>query len=180
MIRGLIGRLGYLRYLVKPGAWRWIIDRFDYTVTDHIHPWSVLKREKGSYVHPTVTFRAAENIRLGHHTRIQPYSCLWASPNSRIVIGDHTGIGPGTMIFSSNHQFAPGTPYHTQPWTEQDVTIGNDVWVGAGSVILPGVTIGNGCVVAAGSVVTRDTPANTIVGGVPAKAIKSRGEQEER
>jgi len=176
MIRGMIERLGYVRYLVKPGAWRWLIDRIDYTVTDHVQPWSVLKRHPRCFIHPTVAFRSAENIILGHDIRIQPYSCVWASPNSKIAIGDHTGIGPGTMIFSSNHQLEPGSPYHLQPWTERDVIIGKDVWVGAASVILPGVTIGDGCVLAAGSVVTKDIPANTIVGGVPARAIKSRGD----
>lgn len=179
MIRGLIERLGYLRYLVKPGMWRWLIDRIDYAVTDHVQPWSVLRRGAKCFVHPTVVFRKAENITLGADTRIQPYCCIWASPKSRITIGDHTGIGPGTMIFSSNHQFEPGSPYHTQAWTERDVIIGRDVWVGAGSVILPGVTIGDGCVVAAGSVVTRDIPANTIVGGVPAKLIKNRGTERQ-
>ena len=53
-----------------------------------------------------------------------------------------------------------------------DVVIGDDVWIGANAVILPGVTIGSHVVVAAGAVVTKDVPANTLVGGVPAKIIK--------
>ena len=53
------------------------------------------------------------------------------------------------------------------------IVIGNDVWIGANAVILPGVTIGNHSVVAAGAVVTKDVPANTMVGGVPAKFIKN-------
>ena len=52
------------------------------------------------------------------------------------------------------------------------ITIGNDVWIGGNSTILPGVTIGDGAVVAAGAVVTKDVEPNTIVGGVPAKVIK--------
>jgi acetyltransferase-like isoleucine patch superfamily enzyme len=58
------------------------------------------------------------------------------------------------------------------------ITIGNNVWIGAGAVILPGVSIGDNAVVAARATVTKDVPANTIVGGVPAKAIKYI--QEER
>ena len=52
------------------------------------------------------------------------------------------------------------------------VTIGNDVWIGGHSTICPGVTIGDGAVIAAGSVVTKDVPANVVVGGGPAKVIK--------
>ena len=54
------------------------------------------------------------------------------------------------------------------------VTIGNDVWIGRRVIILPGVTISDGCVIGAGAVVTKDMPAYSIVGGVPAKVIKSR------
>ena len=56
--------------------------------------------------------------------------------------------------------------------TTKPIIIGDDVWIGANAVILPGVTIGKHCVVAAGAVVTKDVPDNTIVGGVPAKEIK--------
>jgi acetyltransferase-like isoleucine patch superfamily enzyme len=178
VIGSLWQRVAYLRYLVKPGFWRWLVARVDYTVTDHIEPWTRLPRREKTHIHPTVTFRRAENIHIGHHVRIQPYCALWASPGGRITIGNYSGIGPGTVIFSSNHQFAPGVPYHTQPWTERDVTIGNDVWIGAGCVVLPGVTIGDGAVCAAGAVVTRSVPAGAVVGGVPARVIKSREENQ--
>ena len=56
------------------------------------------------------------------------------------------------------------------------IKIGNDVWIGAHATILAGVTIGNGAVIAAGAVVTKDVPANMVVGGVPAKIIKNIGE----
>lgn len=174
MISAIGRRLVYVKYLLKPGVWRWIVDRIDYTVTDHIQPWSVLRRGTKNHIHPSVSFRRAENVVLGHHVRIQPNCCLWASPNSKIVIGDHTGIGPGTLIFSSNHRFEPGVPYHMQPWVEKGVTIGRDVWVGAGCIILPGVTIGDGCILAAGSVVTKDLPPGVVAAGVPAKIVKQR------
>lgn len=59
------------------------------------------------------------------------------------------------------------------------VTIGNDVWIGGNVTILPGVTIGDRAVIAAGAVVTKDIPANTVAGGVPAKVIKELPEDDE-
>jgi acetyltransferase-like isoleucine patch superfamily enzyme len=175
MIGALVSRLAYLRFLFRRGAWMWVIRRIDYLVTDHVLPWSELHQPEHCNIHPTVTFRHGRNIVLGSHTRIQPYAVLWASPRSKITLGRNSGLGPGTMIFSSNHQYVPGMPYHKQPWTEKDVTIGEDVWVGAGTVIVAGVTIGDRCVVAAGSVVTKDIPPDSVAAGVPAKVIKSRG-----
>ena len=173
-LKSIFGRLGHIRLLGNPRVWRWIVARFDETIQDHVVPWTQLQRGERSYVHPSVSFRSAQNIELGAHTRVQPNCVIWASPKSRIVIGALTGIGPGTMMFSSNHTFVPGLPYHKQPWREADIIIGNDVWVGAGSVIVAGVTIGDGSVVAAGSVVTRDVPPMSVAAGVPAKVIASR------
>lgn len=65
-------------------------------------------------------------------------------------------------------------PMMHQPKDEKDVVIGDDVWLGAQVLVMPGVTIGDGCVVGAGSVVTRDLPANSIAVGSPAKIVGER------
>ena len=174
MIERVVTRIAYLRYLFRPGVWRWLVESVDYVVTDHLVAWSHLKRQPHSMIHPSVSFRCSQNIEIASHTRIQSGCVLWASPKSAIRIGQHSGLGPGTMIFSSNHEFLPGTPYHMQPWREADVTIGQDVWVGAGTIIVAGVSIGSGSVVAAGSVVTSDIPPGTVAAGAPAKVIRSR------
>ena len=83
-------------------------------------------------------------------------------------------MGPGVKIFSSNHGSSRDMPMLDQPFTEKDVTIGNDVWLGANSVVVAGVTIADGALIAAGSVVTKDVLAYQIVGGVPAKVIGER------
>ncbi len=89
-----------------------------------------------------------------------------------VYIGDYVMIGPNTLITTVNHPLTPkGRRQHLG--IGKPVTIGNDVWIGGNAVILPGVTIGNNVVIAAGAVVTKNVPDNCIVGGVPAKIIKS-------
>lgn len=92
-----------------------------------------------------------------------------------VRIGDRTLIGYGAKILSSNHRIPP-VPQRIFDAGHVDapVVIGPDVWIGANSIILPGVSIGEGAMVAAGSVVTKDVPAWFIVGGVPAKVIRQR------
>ena len=88
-----------------------------------------------------------------------------------IYIGDNVMIGPNTLITTVNHPLSPmGRRKHLG--IASPVTIGDDVWIGGNVTILPGVTIGNNVVVAAGAVVTKDVPANCVVGGVPARIIK--------
>ena len=89
-----------------------------------------------------------------------------------VHIGDHVMIGPNTLISTVNHHLTPkGRRQHLS--LIKPVVIGSDVWIGGNVTILPGVTIGNNVVVAAGAVVTKDVPDNTLVGGVPAKFIKT-------
>ncbi|MFD1465316.1 sugar O-acetyltransferase [Lapidilactobacillus mulanensis] len=89
-----------------------------------------------------------------------------------VNIGQHVMIGPNVDIYTVNHPMtAAGRRHYLAQATP--VTIGNDVWIGGKVAIMPGVTIGNNVIVAAGAVVTKDVPDNTLVGGVPARKIKS-------
>ncbi len=139
---------------------------------DQIFPLARLQRGERTLVHPTVNLRCAQNIELGDDVRIQPGVCLWASPGSRIVVGDGSGIGPGSLFFSSNHRYILGERYIEQPWEERDIVIARNVWVGSGCIVTAGVTIGEGSVVAAGSVVTRDIPPFSVAAGVPARVLR--------
>ncbi len=93
----------------------------------------------------------------------------------KIIIGDRVLIGYGTKILSSNHKIPSDRQkiFYAGHKHEQ-VTIERDVWIGANSIILPGVQIGEGAVIAAGSIVTKNVKPFTIVAGVPAKQIKER------
>lgn len=87
-----------------------------------------------------------------------------------IYIGDSCLIGHNTVIATLNHGMLPEKRRDMIP---APVHIGNNVWIGSGSVILPGVTIGDNAVIGAGSVVTKDIPADMIAVGSPAKVIRS-------
>lgn len=89
-----------------------------------------------------------------------------------VKIGDNVMIGPNVDIYTVNHPLT-ATGRREALAKGYPVTIGNDVWIGGKVTITPGVTIGDNVVVAAGAVVTKDVPANTLVGGVPAKVIKT-------
>ena len=88
-----------------------------------------------------------------------------------VSIGDYVMIGPNTLITTVNHPMSP-KKRRRHLGQAKPVTIGNDVWIGGGCTILPGVAIGNNVVVAAGAVVTKDVPDNCLVGGIPAKFIR--------
>ena len=100
--------------------------------------------------------------------------------NSRIngdcSIGDYVMMGCDVVVITRNHAFdRTDIPMMHQGFEEErPVVIGNDVWIGDRVIIMPGVHVGDGSIIAAGAVVTHDVPPYTIVGGVPAKVIKSR------
>ena len=96
----------------------------------------------------------------------------------KVVIGDNVMMGPECIIYTQNHAFdRTDIPMCLQGFQEEKtVIIGNDVWIGGRVIILPGVHIGNGCIIGAGAVVTKDVPDYAIVGGNPAKIIKTRQE----
>jgi acetyltransferase-like isoleucine patch superfamily enzyme len=83
-------------------------------------------------------------------------------------------IGPFCYITDHDHGHDAGRLVSEQPLVSAPVRIGNDVWIGAGAIILKGVTIGDGAIVGAGAVVTGDVPAGTKVIGVPARQIGQR------
>ena len=113
---------------------------------------------------------AVGDVTIGDNTRIGIHSTIIGP----VCIGHHVNLAQGIVVTALNHQFGnTALRVDQQGISTKPVVIGDDVWIGANSVILPGVTIGSHCVVAAGAVVTKDVPDHTLVGGVPAKVIKN-------
>lgn len=131
---------------------------------------------KGSKVHPTVILRQGERIEIGENCLINHNNVLQAGKETGYIkIGNYVHTGANVMMFAFNHSIDDtDVPSILQDYYDADISIGDDVWIGAGSVILAGVKIGKGAVIAAGSVVNTDVQDYAIVGGCPAKFIKSR------
>lgn len=148
----------------------------------------------------------APNIIIGDYTyydaneptEFEKNNVLFNYPEfgDRLIIGKFCSIASGTKFImgSANHRISSVTtyPFHVfgGMWSERtpdhlsqlpfkgDIIIGNDVWIGRESIIMPGVKVGGGSIIAAYSVVTRDVPPYSVVGGNPAQCIKKRFDDE--
>ena len=108
---------------------------------------------------------------------------------SKLLVGSFTCFGPGVVIFLASHHNPNFITTYPLSWlsskssnslvSKGDVIIGNDVWIGQNSIILPGVKIGDGVIVGAGSVVTKDVDPYSVVCGVPAKVVRKRFSKDE-
>lgn len=114
-----------------------------------------------------------KHIHIGDHVGIGQFACLGGAGG--LTIGDNCIIGPYLSCHPENHNFGDdSTLIKNQGVSRKGIKIGQNCWIGAKVTILDGVTVGDNCVIAAGAVVTKDMPANSVIGGVPAKVIKSR------
>lgn len=115
-----------------------------------------------------------QNITIGKNVFINS-SCHFQDQGG-ITIGDGSLIGHNVVLATLNHEMSPARRQNLVP---APIVLGKNVWIGANATITSGVTIGDGAIVAAGAVVTKDVPAMTVVGGVPAKVIKQIPADEE-
>jgi len=171
-----------------------------FTLTHAVRRWWSLRHIGGKGVdvyvdanvqllrHPERTF-LGDKVMLKEGVKICP-----THPDATIIIGDWTTIGYNVYIFSkskisigkncliapfcyfvdSDHGTDLGSLIREQSMATAPITVGDDVWLGAGVIVTKGVTIGSGAIVAAGSVVTADIPPNTVFAGSPAKFIRNR------
>ena len=99
------------------------------------------------------------------------YDCVMLDV-SPIRIGKHCLLGPRVQIYTVNHPLDPRLRRNGVYGQSKDVTIGDDAWIGGGAIICPGVTLGNNVIVGAGSVVTKSFGDNVVIAGNPARIIK--------
>lgn len=167
LTRSLILKLWYARcleigkrVLVDRGVSLFLIDNATARLGDRVH----LDREVELQVR-------GGSVLIGPGTGLNAFSRIVAF--ERIEIGARCAIGQFVSILDHDHTY--GTDGRLVGYVTQPIRIGDDVWIGDKATILKGVTIGNGAIVAAGAVVAKDVPAGSVVAGVPARIVRSRG-----
>ncbi len=123
----------------------------------------------GAVVRPPLYVDHGENITIGARTFVN-YN-LTALDVAAITIGEDCQIGPNVQLLTPTHPIDP-EPRRAKLEAAEPITIGDNVWIGGGAIILPGVTIGENSVIGAGAVVTKDAGANVVAVGNPARVIR--------
>lgn len=124
---------------------------------------------EGAYVKPPLAVDYGENIHIGARTFVN--SNLTALDVATITIGEDCQIGPNVQLLTPTHPVDP-QPRRDKLEAARPVTLGDNVWLGGGVIVCPGVTIGDNTVVGAGAVVTRDLPADVVAVGNPARVVR--------
>ena len=134
--------------------------------------------ECGEYCCIELPFHASwggKNVHFG--TGIYANYNLTLIDDGHIYVGNRVLFGPNVVVATANHPLDPNLRRYEMQYN-RDVYIGENVWIGAGATILPGVHIGKNSVIGAGSVVTRDVPENALAVGNPCRVIKEIGERD--
>lgn len=125
---------------------------------------------EGSHINPPLFVDYGENIHVGAGTFV---NCnLTALDVATITIGEDCQIGPNVQLLTPTHPIDP-RPRRDKLEAAEPITIEDNVWLGGGVIVCPGVTIGENSVIGAGSVVTRNIPANVVAVGSPASVIRT-------
>lgn len=170
-------------------AWRmftyfWYIALFRFTPEDYrpyglFFPWLRRKLAEqflekcGTNLRVKHNADVSMNVSVGDHSEFGQRSLI----HGGVSLGSHVIMGPDVKIYARNHRTDDLTvPIQLQGKVQKHTTIGDDVWIGANVVVLPGVVVGDHAVLAAGAIVTKDVPDWAIVGGNPARVLKYRNE----
>lgn len=124
--------------------------------------------DEGTTVFTPLYINYGKTTKIGKNVFIN-FDCTFLGLGG-ITIDDNVLIAPKVNLLSEGH---PVSPKNRQSLVPGHIHIKKNAWIGANATILPGVTVGENAIVAAGAVVSKDVPDNTIVGGIPAKVIKT-------
>lgn len=131
---------------------------------------------KNCYIEPPLHANwAGKHVHFGND--VYANFNLTLVDDGHIYVGDGAMFGPNVIVATAGHPVQPALRREQMQYNI-DVRIGNNVWIGAGSVILPGVEIGNDTVIGAGSVVTRDIPEGVVAAGNPCRVLRSIGQRD--
>ncbi|MFJ8076958.1 sugar O-acetyltransferase [Streptomyces sp. NPDC096176] len=124
----------------------------------------------GAHIKPPLFVDYGTHISIGAGTFVNyNFTALDVAP---ITIGKDCQIGPNVQLLTPTHPLEP-QPRRDKLEAARPITVGDNVWLGGGVIVLPGVTIGDNSVVGAGAVVTKDIPANVVAVGNPARVVRS-------
>lgn len=134
---------------------------------------------EGTLIMPYAKLVAGENgsIKIGRGCTVHSFNVLYGFTGG-LQIGDNVRTGVNVNMISANHGFEdPTLSPNDQGGTSQGIVIHDNVWIGTGVILLDGVEIGENAVLGAGAVVTKSMPANSVCVGVPARAVRQRGDK---
>ncbi len=131
---------------------------------------------EGCYIEPPFYANwAGKHVFMGNY--VYANFNLTLVDDGNIFIGDKVMFGPNVTVATANHPIIPELRQRALQYNK-DVRIGNNVWIGAGTVIVPGITIGDNSVIGAGSIVTKDVPANVVAVGNPCRILREINERD--
>ena len=130
---------------------------------------------EATWIEPPLRANWGTHTHLGNH--VYANFNLTLVDDTQVTIGDYVMIGPNVTISAAGHPIRPDLRREAMQFNFP-VRIEENVWIGAGAIILPGVTIGKNSVIGAGSVVTRDIPENVVAMGVPCRVVRPIGERD--
>lgn len=124
----------------------------------------------GVFIHPNVVVHQPNKVSIGDRCSIAEFVHIWGGGD--VEIGADVLVASHAAIVSVSHD--PSAQKFNETRVAKPISIDDNVWIGAGAVLLPGIKLGTGSIVAAGAVVTKDVPRDVVVAGVPARVIKKR------
>lgn len=164
-----------MRSVFDPRAYLHILKIINYYNYSHVEPLRKMKVGADPAISPNASFSNPERIEIGERCRIGARCTLWAGPGTgKIIIGDDVLFAPEVMITAANYRYNDGSPVTKQAMDEADVVVGDDVWLGARAILLPGARVGRGSIIGAGALVRGEVPEFSIAVGAPARVVGQR------